>query len=101
MSGPADRRLRLGKRDRERCRVELGLGAQRLDRADRLGLTTPIRIDGMENDADRAYNAWPERLYVVSEEGRIVYQGGKGPYGFKPEELEAFLEWCVYAASDS
>ena len=41
--------------------------------------------------ADRAYGAWPERLYVIDREGRIAYQGGKGPYGFDPEELERFL----------
>ena len=59
--------------------------------AARLGLSTPILIDGMENEADRAYNAWPERLYVVSADGKIAYKGEKGPYGFKPEELEEFL----------
>jgi type I thyroxine 5'-deiodinase len=56
-----------------------------------LGLTAPLLIDGMENAADRAYGAWPERLYVIDREGRIAYQGGKGPYGFDPEELERFL----------
>jgi hypothetical protein len=59
--------------------------------AARLGLTAPVLLDGMDNGADRAYGAWPERLYVLSAEGKIVYQGGKGPYGFKPEELERFL----------
>ena len=57
-----------------------------------LGLTAPILLDGMDNEADRAYGAWPERLYVISREGRIAYKGGKGPYGFDPEELERFLE---------
>lgn len=58
---------------------------------ERLGLTVPVLLDGMENRVGRAFNAWPERLYVISAEGRIAYQGGKGPYGFNPEELEAFL----------
>jgi Iodothyronine deiodinase len=60
--------------------------------AARLGLSTPILIDGMENAADRAYNAWPERLYVVGRDGSIAYKGGKGPFDFKPEELEGFLQ---------
>ena len=60
--------------------------------AERLALTAPLLIDGMENEADRAYGAWPERLYVVSPDRRIVYQGGKGPYGFSIEELEGFLQ---------
>lgn len=58
---------------------------------ERLGLTAPVLLDGMENAADRAYGAWPERLYVISREGTIAYQGGKGPYDFDPTELERFL----------
>jgi type I thyroxine 5'-deiodinase len=60
--------------------------------ASRLGLTAPLLLDGMANLADRAYHAWPERLYVISYEGAVVYQGGKGPYGFEPDDLEGFLE---------
>jgi hypothetical protein len=50
-----------------------------------------VLIDGMDNSIDRGFNAWPERLYVVSTEGRVVYQGGKGPYGFDTVEFEEFL----------
>lgn len=59
--------------------------------ATRLALAMPVLLDGMDNAADRAFNAWPERLCVISPQGRVVYQGGKGPYGFKPDELERFL----------
>jgi hypothetical protein len=59
--------------------------------ATRLELTIPMLIDGMDNAVDRVFNAWPERLYVISNEGRVIYQGGKGPYGFDPAEMEAFL----------
>jgi len=45
----------------------------------------------MDNVADRVFQGWPERLYVLSTEGRVVYQGGKGPYGFLLEELDSFL----------
>lgn len=57
-----------------------------------LKLTLPTLIDTLDNAADRAYHGWPERLYVLSPTGRIVYQGGKGPYGFDLEELNAFLK---------
>ena len=56
-----------------------------------LGLTMPLLVDGLDNAADRAYQAWPERLYVISLERRVAYQGGKGPYGFDPGDLERFL----------
>lgn len=58
----------------------------------RLGLTVPVLVDGMDNAVERAFNGWPERLYVISNEGQIVYKGGRGPYGFKPDELEGFLD---------
>ncbi len=57
-----------------------------------LRLSIPTLIDGMDNAADRAYNGWPERLYVLATDGHIAYQGGKGPYGFDPEALHSFLE---------
>jgi hypothetical protein len=56
-----------------------------------LRLSIPTLLDDLDNAADRAYNGWPERLYVLAADGRIAYQGGKGPYGFDPEALHAFL----------
>ncbi len=56
-----------------------------------LQLTMPTLLDDMENTADRIFNGWPERLYVLAPTGEVLYQGGKGPFGFHPEELEQFL----------
>jgi len=47
-------------------------------------------IDTMDNDANKAYVAEPERLYVVSE-GRVVYVGGIGPYFYNFIEAKEFL----------
>jgi hypothetical protein len=55
-------------------------------------MTAPIYLDGMDNAVEKAFGAWPERLFVVGVDGRIAYQGDKGPYGFKPDELALFLE---------
>jgi hypothetical protein len=51
----------------------------------------PLLVDGIENAANAAYAAWPERLYVVDEQGRVAYKGGMGPFEFHPEEVEAWL----------
>jgi hypothetical protein len=51
----------------------------------------PLLVDPIENPANAAYAAWPERLYIVDEQGRIVYKGGPGPFEFHPEEVEAWL----------
>ena len=60
-----------------------------------LKLSIPILIDTMDNATDRLFGAWPERIYVLSREGIVAYQGGKGPYGFDPEALHCFLRDSV------
>ena len=60
-----------------------------------LKLDIPILIDTMDDAANKAFSAWPERLYVLDEEGCVLYKGGKGPYGFAPDELDAFLTGLV------
>jgi len=56
-----------------------------------LALSMPCVIDDMDNTADTLYAAWPERMFVVDVNGRIAYAGGQGPFGFKPEEVAAWL----------
>jgi Iodothyronine deiodinase len=41
--------------------------------------------------ADHAYSAWPERIYVIDDSGKIVYRGGLGPFQYHPEEARAWL----------
>ena len=52
----------------------------------------PFGVDDMNNAASEAYAAWPERIYIVDEKGRIAYRGGMGPFYYKPEEARAWLE---------
>jgi Iodothyronine deiodinase len=49
-------------------------------------------IDGVDNAVASAYGGWPDRLYLVDTDGRIAYQGGEGPFGFKPAELGEAIE---------
>jgi hypothetical protein len=51
----------------------------------------PFGIDDMSNAANDAYAAWPERIYIVDESGRIAYRGGIGPFNYKPEEAREWL----------
>jgi len=51
----------------------------------------PILLDTFDNEANRAYGALPERLYVVLD-GIVVYMGQIGPFGYKIEELEKYLQ---------
>jgi hypothetical protein len=51
----------------------------------------PFGIDDMSNAASDAYAAWPERIYIVDEDGRITYRGGMGPFDYHPGEARAWL----------
>jgi type I thyroxine 5'-deiodinase len=51
----------------------------------------PFGVDDMSNAADLAYSAWPERIYIIDENGHIGYRGGMGPFNYKPEEARAWL----------
>ncbi len=57
-----------------------------------LKMQMPIVVDRIDNAVASAYGGWPDRLYLISSDGRIAYQGGEGPFGFKPELLERAIE---------
>jgi type I thyroxine 5'-deiodinase len=57
----------------------------------RMKYPVPFGIDDMNNAANDAYAAWPERIYIIDESGRIAYRGGMGPFNYHPEEARAWL----------
>lgn len=61
------------------------------DFVERFDFPIPLLVDPIENPVNRVYAGWPERLYVIDESGTIVYKGETGPFGFHPEEVEAWL----------
>jgi len=68
---------------------------QRVDIANdfnqRFKYSVPFGIDEMNNAANDAYAAWPERLYIIDERGRISYKGGNGPFKYNPKEVRDWL----------
>lgn len=57
-----------------------------------LRMRMPMVIDGIDNAVASAYGGWPDRLYLIRQDGRVAFQSGAGPFGFKPEELERAIE---------
>ena len=57
----------------------------------RFNYPIPMLVDRMGNEANDRYAAWPERLYVIDEQGIIRFKGEMGPFGFDPEAVEAWL----------
>jgi hypothetical protein len=51
----------------------------------------PALVDDVDDTVNAAYAAWPDRMYLVGRDGRIAYHGGRGPFGFLPDELEAAI----------
>jgi hypothetical protein len=56
-----------------------------------LEVSMPLVVDGVDDRVGRAYSGMPDRLYVIDREGKVVYKGGRGPFGFKPGEMEQSL----------
>ncbi|KFQ66360.1 hypothetical protein N334_05231, partial [Pelecanus crispus] len=51
----------------------------------------PLAVDTMDNASSAAYGAYFERLYIIQEE-KVMYQGGRGPEGYKISELRSWLD---------
>lgn len=62
-----------------RCVSELGIGMTTL-------------VDDIDDAVNKAYCGWPTRLYLIGTDGRVVYQGGPGPFGFSPKALGAAIQ---------
>lgn len=65
----------------------------RLNAAQLMHLEVPgclVVVDSMENSSNAAYGAYFDRLYIL-QEGKIVYQGGRGPEGYRISELRDWL----------
>ena len=48
-------------------------------------------VDEIEDPVMTAYAAFPDRLYLIGEDGNVAYQGGIGPGGFDPADLESAI----------
>jgi hypothetical protein len=56
-----------------------------------LGIRFPALIDGIDNSVERDFTGWPDRMFLIDREGRIVYKSEPGPFGFHPDQLAAAL----------
>lgn len=53
-----------------------------------LKMTIPLVVDHVDDRVGHAYSGIPDRLYLIDRDGKVAYKGGRGPFGFKPGELE-------------
>jgi type I thyroxine 5'-deiodinase len=57
----------------------------------KLGIKFPAVLDEFGNPTEQAYTGWPDRIYLIDQNGHVAYKGKPGPFGFKAEELSAAL----------
>jgi hypothetical protein len=62
---------------------------------ERLKPTMPVAVDELNDPVGHAYSGMPGRMYVIDRAGLVAYQSGRGPFGFKPAELEQALIMCL------
>jgi len=56
-----------------------------------LHIAMPALIDSINNQVERQYTGWPDRLYLIGTDGRVRYKSEPGPFGFEPSKLSAAL----------
>ena len=57
----------------------------------RLKPSLPWLVDEIDDATGHAYSGMPAWLYVIDSAGTIAYKSGRGPFGFKPGEMEQAL----------
>lgn len=61
----------------------------------KLDMKFPTLVDGMDNRIELAYGGWPDRLYLIGQDGRVAYKSAPGPSGFIPSQLESAIKTAI------
>ncbi len=56
-----------------------------------LDLGFPMLVDTIDDAVGARYSGMPGRLYLIDRDGKVAFKSGRGPYLFKPAELEQSL----------
>lgn len=65
-----------------------------------LDIQLPALVDSLDNRAERAYTAWPDRIYLIGRGGRVAFKSEPGPFGFRVRDLEQSLESLIRAGGN-
>lgn len=60
----------------------------------------PFLVDDMQDTVSKAYNAKPDRLFIVGADKKIAYRGDRGPRGFDVDGMEAALKKILAPATE-
>jgi hypothetical protein len=65
-----------------------------------LEMNMPVLVDELDDRVGNAYSGMPDRLYVIDRQGKVAYKGGRGPFGYKPGEMEQSLVMMLLEQGD-
>jgi hypothetical protein len=63
--------------------------------AEQFKVSLPILIDPIADPFEKAFAAWPDRIYVLDAAGKVAHKGQPGPGGFKVNEVPPILEKLI------
>ncbi len=66
---------------------------------DKLKPAMPVVVDDIADTAGNAYSGMPARFYVIDPAGKVAFQSGRGPFGFKSGEMEQALVMSLLEAA--
>lgn len=49
--------------------------------AEKLKVSIPILVDSLDDQVEKTYACWPNRMYILDAQGKIVDKGSAGPGG--------------------
>jgi hypothetical protein len=61
----------------------------------------PVLVDEISDPVGNGYSGMPARLYVIDTNGKVAYKSGRGPFGFKPSEMEQALVMSLLDAESN
>ena len=53
----------------------------------KLGIKPAAVLDEFGNVTEKAYTAWPDRMFLIDAAGHVAYKSRPGPFGFDTNEL--------------
>jgi len=57
-----------------------------------LHISMPALVDSMSNQVEKTWTGWPDRIYLIGQDGSIRYKSEPGPFGFEPDQLASALK---------
>ncbi|OJW22744.1 MAG: hypothetical protein BGO49_01705 [Planctomycetales bacterium 71-10] len=66
-----------------------------------LNLGFPMLVDTIDDAVGARYSGMPGRFYILDKAGKVAFKNARGPFGFKPAELEQSLILLLQAEGAS